>query len=301
MTNVRSALLLGSMICAFAVSEVQATTITFNFDGLGNNADSAVIQAYMSSVLQAQGFGPNLVTVTGGIGQQGASSYAGEGFVVGPKTGSTVNSLTLADTNNSATPNTTTSNWDSNPPSLSNSNTDGFIKNCTSADPALSTLLKTGCGGASADIFISFGALVISSAVFDFEIFPDGSCPSLSNCGTGQANKPDLELWTGANGTGTSLGTWFGVAPGTGGTYPDSPNDPNGETAPQLLGVSGAIAMNTSTLDFKDWPETIGIDNLTITLPPHGGGQGQVPEPSTLWMLAFGLAGLGFARRKLAS
>jgi hypothetical protein len=268
-------------------------TATYNFNGLGNNASSSAVQSYMSGVLQSLGYGPNLVTVTGGIAQQGASSYAGEGYVVGPKISGTVDPLTLANTNNSATPNTTTSYWDSNPPTLSNSNTDGFIQNCTSVDPALSSNGATGCGSSSSNIFINFKGLQIASVSFNLEIFPNGSCPSESNCGgAGNPDLPNLELWTGDNGTGTDLATYYGVVPGTDGTYADSPNDPNGETAPQLLGVSGLITiganLDVTSLDFMDWPDTIGIDNLVVTF--------KTPEPGSMAIFGFGLLALiGFA------
>jgi hypothetical protein len=272
----------------------------------GQNASSSRIQSYMSSVLQGLGFGPNKVGVTGAIGQQGASSYAGEGFVVGPKIEGTVYPLTLANTDNSATPNTNSAYWDgynktNNPPVLSNSKSDGFIKNCT--------LGACGTSSDSPDMFIDFHGLTIVSLKFDFQIFPDGTCASLSSCGSGNppANLPDLELWWGDNATNGKNGLnvdpimkWVGVVPNTSGTYKFSPNHStgSGETAPQLLGISGLIKVsdytssNISTLDFMDWPETIGIDNLVVTLDP-------APEPATIAIFALGLLGLaGIARRK---
>jgi PEP-CTERM motif len=320
------------------VAPASATNITatFNFNNMGSggtssqNQSSNTISTYMSSVLQGLGFGPNKVTVTGGIGQQGASSYAGEGFTVGPKIGSTDYSLTLANTDGAATPDKDTTKWDgynnsNKPPVLSNANTDGFIKNCTSVDPGLSANKATGCGGNSPDIFMDFHGLKIVSIKFDFQIFPDGTCPSLNptptkenphpaaTCGTNNANLPDFELWWGDNGTRgindlntTAIKQWWGTAPGThgtdggglaGNTYTNSPNHTSStETAPQLLGVSGLITIANytnkpvTTLDFMDWPETIGLDNLVIYF---------APEPGTLALFGFGLLGLlGLAWRK---
>jgi PEP-CTERM motif len=67
------------------------------------------------------------------------------------------------------------------------------------------------------------------------------------------------------------------------------------ETAPQLLGTSGIVALNVpggangvTTLTFNDWPATIAFNHLTL----------YVPEPGSLALLASGLIGMAFLRRK---
>ena len=292
-----------------ALSAVPASaapvTATFNFNdmgtgnttsqGLGSSGNSS-ISAYMTSVMQGVILGSS-VGVTGAVGQEGTNSYAGEGFAVGPVINNAVRPLTLGDTNGSATPNHLTTAWDSNPPTLVGSH-DGFIKNCTSIDSCTS----------SPDIFMNFNGQQISSFSFDFQIFPDGTCPQLdgvghtTSCGVNNANLPDLEIWSGDNATGTHFGTLFGVAPNTAGTYKYSLNNAtgSGETAPQLLGTATytvAAGTNISTLDFMDWPETIGIDNLVVNfIPPK---VNHIAEPPTIALLVFGLAGLVMmARRK---
>ena len=54
---------------------------------------------------------------------------------------------------------------------------------------------------------------------FDYEIFPDATCPSLSNCGgTGYPNLPDLEFWAGVHLAAAPIFSqqWFGAAPAAG-------------------------------------------------------------------------------------
>jgi hypothetical protein len=262
-----------------------AVTVAFKFDNMGvgsatsQGVQSSGIQSYMTTVLQGYYAGAT-VSVTGAVGQQGAGAYAGEGYVVGPKVGSVVTPYTLA--------NTTGGVLNAVP------NTDGFIKNCAFASE---------CGGTtSSDIFINFNGHKISSFSFDFEIFPDGTCAADTRAACGgrrdalghRPNLPDLEIWSGDNAAGTHFDTLWGVVPGTGGTYSYSINSgSNAETAPQLLGTATftvAAGANISTLDFMDWPETIGIDNLKVTF---------IPEPPTLAFLAFGFIGLAWmARRK---
>ena len=143
-----------------------------------------------------------------------------------------------------------------------------------------------------------FSGLTISSISFDFEIFPDGTCPSLSSCGgSGHPNLPDLTVIS--NGS-HQVAEYFGVVPGQAGSYNTAwTNSPSGsavtghnpETAPQLLGSSGTLILpsGTTQIEFQDWPATIAINHLKID---------PVPEPATITLLASALIGLGAALRR---
>jgi hypothetical protein len=201
------------------------------------------------------------VTVTGAAA---SSSYNGDGHVTGPNPGT--NSLTLAQ-----------------------------------LDPAGNgTFIQNDTGHSSNEIKMVFSGLTISSISFDFEIFPDGTCPSLSNCGgSGHPNLPDLTLVS--NGSNQVI-EYDGVVPGQLGSYntayihsPASGSSAN-ELAPQLIGSSGVLNLpaGTTELEFEDWPATIAINDLVIN-PPDS-----VPEPPTTALLASGLIGLIAALRRRA-
>jgi hypothetical protein len=288
----------------------------FNFNGIGNNNGNSTIQSYMAGVLTStSGYtkansSKSLVTVTGAISQQGGSSYTGDNHVTGPKVSGTVYPQTLGDTDDTTgtlVATKTTKVIGQTVATLSGS-TDGYIKNCTPIDST------SACSSSSPDIFIDFSnvkyqgkAVEIASISFDFEIFPDGTCTKLNTavnqttCGMAtkdnlNPNKPDLELWAGDGGTTPYFQTWYGAAPSGGNS--DSNAMLNGETAPQLLGNSGTINVasniHITSLDFMDWPETIGIDNLVITFR-------KVPEPASIGLFLLGLVGLGvYVRRKRA-
>jgi len=201
--------------------------------------------------------GGESVAVTGAVA---SNSYNGDGHVTGSGTGAT--SFTLA--------------------RLDSAGHGTFIKNDTDHS--------------SNEIKMVFGGLTISSISFDYEIFPDGSCPSLASCGgSGHPNLPDLTVIS--NGS-YQVAHYLGVVPGQAGSYNTSyihspaSGQFSTELAPQLLGSSGILNLpaGTTQLEFKDWPATIAINHLTINPP--------VPEPSTMTLLASGLIGLGAVRRR---
>jgi hypothetical protein len=140
-----------------------------------------------------------------------------------------------------------------------------------------------------------FSGLTMSSISFDFEIFPDGTCPSLSNCGgSGHPNLPDLTVIS--NGSNQVI-EYNGVVPGQVGSYNTayihSPagGQSNSELAPQLLGSSGILNLpaGTTQIEFQDWPATIAINHFKID---------PVPEPGTMTLLASALIGLAAAMRR---
>jgi hypothetical protein len=201
------------------------------------------------------------VTVTGAIA---SNTYNGDNHVTGPSTGASSFTLAQLDPAGNAT----------------------FIQNDT--------------GLSSDEIKMVFSNLTISSISFDYEIFPDGTCPSLGSCGgPNHLNLPDLTLVS--NGSHQVV-EYDGVVPGQPGSYKTayihSPASGqfNNELAPQLLGSSGTLSLpaGTTELEFEDWPATIAINHLVI---------GTVPEPATITLLTSALIGLGgvLPRRTQAS
>ena len=263
----------------------QADTFTFTFDPLASGAPAsggvgatASIQNYMNSIL---GAGKSVV-VTGAVADQ---TYNGDNHVVGPGTGST--SLTLGDSNG-ATDGTTSS-----PTGSIDTNVNGSV--------AYDTFIRNVSGTSS--FTMTFSGLSISTISFDYEIFPDGTCPSLSNCGTNHSNLPDFIF----SADGTQVFHYYGVVPGTATSTPGTAlsttsgwtsysKSPLGtELAPQLLGTfSYTFATPVTSLTFMDWPATVAIDNLVVGT--------HAPEPSSLLLLAttVGLAGLGWKKRRKA-
>ena len=299
-TRTKLTLLAGAILLAGSAGSARAD-YNFTFDTIGSNTlttspnDQSTqlpgtygnIAIYMDKVIGgACAVNLNCVTVQGlnasgntglgtGFGVAVAQKYTGDGFVVGP--GGV--SLTLGNSTNAAN--------NSGPVS---SSYDNYLSNvATQADGTSPNQLSQG-------ILITFsqGISLTGTFSFDYQVFPDGSCPNLGSC----TALPDLIVTT--NGSTPYSHTFNGVAPGTliNGTSTHSPNSGGStELAPQLIGTSGNITLtNATTLKFMDWPAAIGIDNMKlVTATPEPMGQ------------VFLLAGLGLValagkrlRRKLA-
>jgi len=113
----------------------------------------------------------------------------------------------------------------------------------------------------------------VKSASFDFEIFPNMDAEGLTD--PTDPRWPDFTFRADGNIIFRRLGEL-----------------PPGSPDPQLLAQSGLItfAGGVSTLEFIDWPPTIGIDNLQV----NGGQEIQavVPEPASLLVFAILAAGV---------
>lgn len=282
------------LILSGGAVSAHAASITFNFNSLAPGATSAQIAALMTSELVTAGCtlcSVTLPTGTSGNGDsQGATTdttYNGDGHVVGSVSGSTVTSLTLNNTNGGT-----------NPTSATSGANNVFLANTNNSS-----------GTVSNQITLDFQGLTINGAAsFNYEIFPDGTCPQLTSgsCGgspTGgiYPNQPDFEFQAGTNTNGKDApvttfgtnGTQYGYTPGAapGSTLKRSPNSGafGTELAPQYISSWSGSLSNVTELDFIDWPATIGVDNLQLTYTPN---TPTVPEPASLLLLgtlAFGL------------
>ena len=249
-------LLLGSALSARA-------DYNFTFDKIGaitgltpsatQSDQSSNIANYMDLILGCPIGANGCVTVSGlnlvngtyvpGGGVAVDQTYAGDGHVVGPNG----KSLTLGNSNGAT-----------NNAVMPSSTLDSFISN--TADP---TSTK-GPLQLSQGIVITFshGVSLTGKFSFDYEIFPDASCST--SCGS----PPDLEFVV----NGTTVHTFYGVAPSNPGVDGNSTSSPamTTETAPQLIGTYSVNLTGATSLEFIDWPATIGVDNMTLTPEPKG-------------------------------
>jgi hypothetical protein len=220
----------------------------FNFNSLsafsgasGNN--STAIAQYMDLVIGgACAINLNCVTVTGAVTNQ---TYNGENHVVGPGG----NSLTLG-------------------------NSEGATSNSSTSPGATDTFISTIVDGSSRQvstaikIVFSHGIILNGAFDFDFEIFPDATCPDSTHCSAGA---PDFKFGVNGGPTTQILGVFPGN-PGTNGNSTGSP-DPNTTTekAAQYIGHWSTTLTNVTELDFVDWPAAIAVDNLRVATPePRG-------------------------------
>ncbi len=258
------AFILGALlVIGPASSNAFASTITFNFNSLSDGGNNASVQTYMRGAIQAATGVANGVAVNGAGVEK---DYTGDNHVVGPVSGYTVTSLTLG-------------------------NSDGGVKHSGSWDAYLynSDAIKI-------DMLFS---LPIYSVSFDYEIFPNGSCANPpSTCSV----YPDFTFKADGS-TILHSDSLDPEAAGYPGLYTHSPysGSVNKEKSPQLLAVSSTytFASGVTHLEFYDWPERIGIDNLVITTdPPVTNQQIPTPEPSSMLLVGAGVIGLFVVRRK---
>ncbi|MDS4021941.1 MAG: PEP-CTERM sorting domain-containing protein [Candidatus Competibacter sp.] len=240
-----------------------AVEIKFDFNSLADRASNLSVQTYLQTMVGSLGS----VTVTGAKAEK---DYTGDGYVVGP---------TIA---NKATPETLgTSDGDTGRHTGVYNSSGNFV--LANAD---TFLVNSG----SDRITITF-SFPIYAASFDYEIFPDGTCPyaGSSNCLDNQSsNWPDFTFKADNNLLFRTLST----VPSGAVTHSPHSGLSSNETAPQYLGVSGLYTFNNGVkkLEFIDWPRMIGIDNLVIRT--------DIPEPATVLLTGIGLTGLGLARRR---
>jgi hypothetical protein len=269
--------LFAAVILACGGTSAFAGPVVFNFNTLGVSGgdNSAAVSAYMTAIIQAQtGCGSCSITISTVATDQ---MYNGEGHVVGPSFNGNRTSLTLGNsdgvTNNNGAYNHT----------LNTLNYDTFLANTTDGSSKLTD-----------HISLTFSGFTISAAAFDFEIFPD------------QNGANDFELSTGVFGSDTLVsgfgtsGVVNGVAPGGGnGTSLQSPLS-TAETSPQYISTwSGSVGSNVKNLNFIDWPDTIGVDNLSLTFTPNTNTPSSVPEPGSVVLLATVAAGFFVMKRKM--
>jgi hypothetical protein len=274
-----------------APSAALAALVTFDFDSMGYRSSStpgsdSAVGTYLNGVWSGAGQA-GAITVTG-AGELSNNQYTGDGHVVGPSTCSHFNTQGAC------------TSWTTTPATLGN--TEGGAQDGVTVDPLSTQAPDNFIVNATTDrITITFPTPIYALS-FDFEIFPDGTCPSASSCGRGQANLPDFSLWA----DGALQMQTFGAYPGTPGTFSHSTSSGHGHTepAPQYLGHAGLIVLDegATQISFVDWPQRIGIDNLVVdtqceylSCPRH-----DAPEPPMLPLVALGLGALGLcaARRR---
>jgi len=273
----------GAIILAIGTgASAYAGTVIFNFNALAENASAATINSVLTSQLQAAGCVGCTVAVTGAYAD---TTWNADGHVTGPGTGS--RSLTLGTAANSlGAGNNTLAGGSTTTSALTASGTyNTFL--ATTSDAGVNC-------GAECEISLVFTGLTLNSITgFNYEIFPDGTTQQ----------PPDLTLSTGS-GLGTPIsgfgtgGTKLGVTPGT--TNGNSTLSPLGtETSLQYIGAwtTSLNVAGASELNFVDWPNTIGFDNLQFTY--NTPGTPSVPEPGSMVLLATVAAGLFVTKRRM--
>lgn len=264
---------------AFNVSPAYALIIDFNFNNppssLMDWSGNGAVQSYMQGLLPLG----KTVTVTG---SEADNNYTGDNHVVGPLVGTpgTVKPITLG-------------------------TTDGALGNNTDTPNLVSDIFIMTSGSDRITMTFNFA---IDWVQFDWQIFPNGSCPNGGSNGcpnTSDSDWPDFKFEV----NDVEILHYYGIDPNPtvapfipyntntanplDVTYTRSPLL-NPETAPQAIGTTGIIDLNvignTTKLEFIDWPVAIGIDNLSIAI---------VPGPPTMLLVGAGLGLLALARSSL--
>lgn len=251
-----------------ASSAAVAVPVTFDFNGvalsgahgngLGATGGNSAVATNMNGALSAAGLAGSTVSVSGALA---TATYNGEGHVNGETLG----------TSNGGTHHASDA-----------AHPDTFIIND-----------DFGIYGSAVDRFsFTFTNFYVYSISFDWEIFPDASCPAGSSCASHpltNANYPDIELLA------DGVSVWSTLA-----STPVS-----GDLDPQALGTRAALSLSgATTLTFVDWPAEVGIDNLVVdgcTIKSPDCVRRETPEPGMLFLLgACALAAMGVARRERA-
>lgn len=265
---IKPGLLAGIALLVGSASSARAD-FNFNFNSLaaysGSSDNTTAIAQYMDGVLGGQcAISLNCVTVIGAVTDR---TYNGENHVVGPGGVSRTLGNTDGATNNSGSATATS----------------------TSSDTFLSTIVDGTSRQVSTEIKIIFShGIVLNGPIsFDYEIFPDATCPDSSHC----SSKPDFKF--AVNG-GSPLWTTLGVFPSSGGSNGTSTHSPNSgggtEQSAQYIGTYSGSLSGVTELDFIDWPAAIAIDNLRVAT---------TPEPRGVALLLGGLIMAMFASSKL--
>jgi len=140
----------------------------------------------------------------------------------------------------------------------------------------VSNFLSEG-GSTSGSLTVSFASPVLAAGLFTIDLFNPGGDDPVS-----------ISAFTGANGTGTLLGT---------GTAVGDNFQNNNLYFLGILSTAADIGSVVFTQDDESSGDHIGLDNVEFA----GGGTTSTPEPGTLSLIGIGLVGAALARKRLRS